>query len=401
MMIFITILAFTALLIAGNAAYFSILGLAAMFSASYWPVVFMGASLELGKLVAASYVYRAWDDVSRAMKGYLVSAILVLMAITSLGIFGFLSQGYGDSLKQLNEIELLVEQKQIELAIVREDIERIHTEIGNVPNTYVTKRIELQRERRPELEVLAEREGRLIEVLTQLNKRILEAKSHVGPILYVADMFNIDKDEAVKYFIFAIIIVFDPLAVILTLATNGALAQKQNESKHKKSEREQNEVQQSITSEPTTSDPSTKTVNEQIAPVSQKRAPDIPTQVRQMAKQQAPSIQQMDAALAQAQGKSGSLQINNQTKEQPNLTSIQRNDKDIVVLGGAKVHKAVIEDMELSDQEVIMGLVQGVSVGALASRLGLNESAFKSRANHLVDRLKSSGYQINTDHLFV
>ena len=80
-MIFIIILILTTLAIAGSAAYFSIYGLAAIFSGIFWPVILMGTSLEAGKLVAASYVYRFRDSISRVMKIYLISAILVLMLI--------------------------------------------------------------------------------------------------------------------------------------------------------------------------------------------------------------------------------------------------------------------------------------------------------------------------------
>ena len=86
---FIFILILTTLAIAGCAAFFSIYGLAAIFSGIFWPVVLMGTSLEAGKLMAASYVYRYRDSISRTMKAYLISAIFILMVITSAGIFGY------------------------------------------------------------------------------------------------------------------------------------------------------------------------------------------------------------------------------------------------------------------------------------------------------------------------
>ena len=91
---FIIILALSTLSLAGVAGYFSIYGLAAIFSGVFWPVVIMGTSLEVSKLVAVSYLYRYWKDTSRILAGYLIAAIFVLMLITSAGIFGFLSMGY-------------------------------------------------------------------------------------------------------------------------------------------------------------------------------------------------------------------------------------------------------------------------------------------------------------------
>ncbi len=93
-MVFISVLILVTFAIAACAAYFSIYGLAVIFSGVFWPVVVMGASLEAGKLAAASYVYRYKDSISQVMRAYLIAAIVVLMLITSAGIFGFLSMGY-------------------------------------------------------------------------------------------------------------------------------------------------------------------------------------------------------------------------------------------------------------------------------------------------------------------
>ena len=85
-MVFIILLILSALTISATAGYFSIYGLAAIFTGSFWSIVIMGSSLEVGKLMAASYVYRFWDKINFLMKTYLISAIIVLMFITSVGL---------------------------------------------------------------------------------------------------------------------------------------------------------------------------------------------------------------------------------------------------------------------------------------------------------------------------
>jgi len=102
-MSFIVLLMFTVLSISGTAAYFSIVGLASIFSGLFYSVIVMGSVLEIGKLVAVSFVYRYWKTISSLMKAYLISAILVLMLITSTGIFGMLVKGYNKTYCLLNK----------------------------------------------------------------------------------------------------------------------------------------------------------------------------------------------------------------------------------------------------------------------------------------------------------
>ena len=91
---FTLMLALSALLVAGCAAYFSVLGIATLFSGHFWSVVIMAGSLELGKLVSTSFLYRYWKKTVWFLKIYMIVAVLVLMGITSLGIYGYLSSGY-------------------------------------------------------------------------------------------------------------------------------------------------------------------------------------------------------------------------------------------------------------------------------------------------------------------
>ena len=123
-MLFIAILIIAATAIAGAAAFFSVYGLAFTFSGTFWSVVVMGTSLELGKLVAASYLYRYWKQTHIALKVYLMTGVLALMVLTSTGIFGYLSTGYQTDvlpLKQAQEQVKLLDEEKLRLLVLPND----------------------------------------------------------------------------------------------------------------------------------------------------------------------------------------------------------------------------------------------------------------------------------------
>lgn len=121
---FIILLILVTLSIAGSAAFFSVYGLAQIFTGSFWPVVVMAGSLEAGKLIAASFCYRYWQKITFFLKTYLVTAIFVLMLITSAGIFGFLSSAYQQNILPLAEME-----RKVELLVQKVDgLEELKTE---------------------------------------------------------------------------------------------------------------------------------------------------------------------------------------------------------------------------------------------------------------------------------
>jgi len=242
-MVFITLLAFSAFSIAAVAGYFSIYGLASIFSGWFFEIIAMGVALEMGKLVAASYLYRYWNDITRSARTYLFSAIFVLMLITSAGIFGFLSQGYQQdtlSLKQQEQRISLLQHEQEELIDFKnENIARkkqIDDDIASLPNNYITARQRLLKTFGPELEIIKED---IAKYTTQINDKTLKISAikqeklinevHIGPIIFIAKAFNTETDEAVKWLIFMLIFAFDPLAVMLTLATNKVLIIRQQE----------------------------------------------------------------------------------------------------------------------------------------------------------------------------
>lgn len=242
-MAFIVTLIFVTLSIAASAAFFSIYGLAHVFAGAFWPVVVMASSLEAGKLVAASFVYRYWTTISFLMKSYLITAIIVLMVVTSAGIFGYLSAAYQEDVMPLKQkeqqIQLLTEEKQELEKLKAERLERrkqIDADIASLPNNYITGRQRLMKSYGPELENIRDDIQQYTEQIrektlkiSQLRSDTLEAEAHVGPIIFIAKVFDRDIDDTTKWLILIIIFAFDPLAVILTIGANIALVQRRKD----------------------------------------------------------------------------------------------------------------------------------------------------------------------------
>jgi hypothetical protein len=210
----------TALALSGIAAFYSVVGLAQIFPGSFWPVVIMGSVLEVAKLVTVSWLYNNWKNTNFIMKFYFMIATFLLMAITSMGIFGFLSRAHIESniVVGANSVELKTIETQEKIA--RERLEYLLKRAGD-PAT-ASRRIDNQiQEVQTELKNLATKK---MPLLTEENK--LEAE--IGPIKYIAELIYSKEDpdfidKAVRIVIFVIIIVFDPLAILLLIAANMSL----------------------------------------------------------------------------------------------------------------------------------------------------------------------------------
>jgi len=217
----------SALFIAGSAAAFSVYGLAKLFSGAFISVVIMASALELGKLVTASFLYRYWNMINWFQKVYMTIATIVLIFITSAGIFGYLSNAYqGATLEfekqstELLTIEERIEQLEEDKVFLKEELE---VAISELPDNYITAKRKLREDYNPQI--------------LQINNELLEYKKtradleiglvstgvDVGPAIYLARTFGTDIDTVVKFFIFILIFVFDPLAVMLVIAYNQAL----------------------------------------------------------------------------------------------------------------------------------------------------------------------------------
>jgi hypothetical protein len=220
-MIFLTLL--SALLLSGIAGYYSILGLAAIFTGAFWPIVFMGSVLELSKLVTTSWLYRNWKTCPFLLKSYLTSAVVILMMITSMGIFGFLSKAHIDSTMDSGantvEIKILTQQEKI----TKERLEYLLARAKD-PSTASNR---LDKQIQDTQKELTEINKKRLPLLKESNKLVAE----VGPIKYVGDMvYGTDDDnaidKAVRLVIMLIMVVFDPLAVLLLIAANISMQQR-------------------------------------------------------------------------------------------------------------------------------------------------------------------------------
>jgi hypothetical protein len=257
-MLFITLVAFSALFVAGCAAFFSIKGLIVLFSGSSLAIGIMASSLEIGKLVAASFLHTYWKQISFLLKTYLCIAVLTLMGVTSLGIFGFLTGAYQVHSATVGTFEskieaLTTEKTAVETGIaehserikslttLRQDQEQRVKDAGNykAPREQAYKAIEeANLEIKQKEESLAKDRERTIEI----EKNIAELKigmnttTDVGSFKFIAAATGSTVDEAVRYFIFALIFVFDPLAVTLVLAWNKLLEVRREKKKEEELE---------------------------------------------------------------------------------------------------------------------------------------------------------------------
>ena len=243
---FTALVGIVALIVAGCAAFFSVQGLATLYAARFVAVCVMAGGLEIGKLVAASFLHRYWHTCGILLKIYLTIAVVVLMGITSLGIFGFLTGAYQQSHTKVELTDVKQEALNSKKDFLKVEIDQLNARI----NTLNEAR-KAQEKRLPELsrksaapiyedikrssEEITQTRGRLDELTTQLfdasqesiNQKIEGSKeSDIGTLKYVAKAFGVDMDTVVKWFTLAIVLVFDPLAVALILAYNSLIERK-------------------------------------------------------------------------------------------------------------------------------------------------------------------------------
>ena len=259
---FLTLLTFlSAISISVIAAGYSIVGLATLFAGAVVPIIAMGSALEVGKLVAASWLYHNWNsDVPRLLKTYLFGAIIILIFITSLGIFGFLSKAHLDQVKPTssNAIKIQVIDKQIsQQNLIIERAEKQITLLDKALEVYIDKeyvsrglkeRKKQEEERTLLNNAINEASDKIAELTNQKAELSLaqdKIEAEVGPIKYVAELIYGENaqdnfDKAVRFVILILIFVFDPLAVLLLIAANISLRQWRQKRAIKKSEQQAN-----------------------------------------------------------------------------------------------------------------------------------------------------------------
>ena len=263
---FLTLLTFiSAISISVIAAGYSIIGLATLFAGAFVPIVAMGSALEVGKLVAASWLYHNWrSNIPRLLKTYLFLAIIILIFITSMGIFGFLSKAHLDQVKPTSgnniKIELIDNQiSQQELIITRSQntLDRLDKALDvYIDKEYVSRGLKERKKQKEERDLLNLAIKNATDEIVKLTNEKASLKleqdkieAEVGPIKYIAEMIYGDQakemfDHAVRIVILVLIFVFDPLAVLLLIAANISLNQWRQRRAIIKSEKKANLEQQ-------------------------------------------------------------------------------------------------------------------------------------------------------------
>jgi hypothetical protein len=224
---FIPLLGLTALYVAGNAAFFSVFGLSKLFAGATLSVIFMASSLELAKLVTAAYLYRYWGIINRFMKTYLLVGVITLILITSAGIFGFLSNAYQGATIEFEKQSTTLLYKEDRLGQLEEDKvylkEELSQAVNALPDNYPTAKRQLREEYNPKVLEINDQILGIKQEIGDLKVALIETGVDVGPAIYLARAFGTDIDTVVKFFIFILIFVFDPLAVSLVVAYQVAL----------------------------------------------------------------------------------------------------------------------------------------------------------------------------------
>ena len=217
----------SALLIAGSAAFFSVFGLSKLFAGATFAVIIMASSLEFGKLVAASFLYRYWDKINFLQKFYMSLATVILILITSAGIFGFLSNAYQGATVEFEKESTALIFKEDRLEQLQEDKEFLKEELSiaikELPDNFRTARRKLRADYQPQISEINKQMIELKGEIGTLKTALVQTGVDVGPVIYLARTFDTDVDTVVKFFIFVLIFVFDPMAVMFVISYNVAL----------------------------------------------------------------------------------------------------------------------------------------------------------------------------------
>ncbi len=204
-------------------ATFSVMGLGALFSGALLAVWAMAASLELAKFMLAAYVHQRWVQLNLIYKSYLVFAIVVLSIITSMGIFGFLSDAYQSTTTLIDaENVKLVTQQSLENNN-KAEIARLNKAIEEIPVTRISKRLKARAEMEPTILAITKQNELIEQEIGRSQLRMIEIKKKVGPLIYIARAFGMEIDSVVKYLTLILVTVFDPLAICLIIAMSQAL----------------------------------------------------------------------------------------------------------------------------------------------------------------------------------
>ena len=255
------IITFSALSVSASAAFYSVSGLSKLFAGVSFEVIIMAGSLEVAKLIVASLLYQYWDTINKLLRTYLTVATVILVVITSMGIYGFLSAAYQDTYRQLtikdNQIGFLDQKREFyEKDVARYDLEleRISNNISTLSNAKASsiqvrdtasstgfrqtisttelrlsqQRINVEEENRQSVQAKREQ---VADSLQKYQLEILELENNsevageLGPLQYLSELTGVPMNKIINYLLLVIIFVFDPLAISLVVAANFAFNQ--------------------------------------------------------------------------------------------------------------------------------------------------------------------------------
>lgn len=244
----------TAIAISVIAAYFSVVGLIAIFAAAAVPIAVMGATLEAAKLVSASWVYRNWNTAPRSIKYYLTGSVVVLSLITSMGIFGYLSKAHLDQTAPTSDIAAKIAIIDEKIKVERDNINVARTTLNQLDQqvnqalsrgnseSSVDRSVTIRKQQARERAELTKQIEASQRVITKLNEErapqaaeLRKVEVEVGPLKYIAALIYGDNpdvntlEKAVRWVIITLIFVFDPLAILLLIAANISLNSKKYE----------------------------------------------------------------------------------------------------------------------------------------------------------------------------
>ena len=248
------ILLLCAIALSSTAAYYSIAGLIAIFSALPIPIMIMGSVLEVSKLVVASWLYRNWKDTSIMLRTYFIAAIVTLMLLTSMGIFGLLSRAHADQSLVVNDASIAVSVFNDEIKTQKENIDanrkalaqldmqvnetlsRSTAENGALRSVSIRRAQAKEREKiKGEILLSQRRIAELTTAKAEPDRKLRNIEAEVGPIKYIAALVygdSIDQnvlEKSVRLVILMIVFAFDPLAVLMFIAYNQSTMRKQEQ----------------------------------------------------------------------------------------------------------------------------------------------------------------------------
>lgn len=262
-MIFGLLILAVALFISAVAAFYSIAGLAAIFAAAVTPIIIMGVALEIGKISATVWLHKYWHRVAIQFKIYLIPAILVLMLITSMGIFGFLSKAHMDQSVPAGDIAAQVQIFDEKIATERANIDankkaltqmdsQVDQLLGRTTDDRgATKAAQLRKSQAKERKSLqndiSASQKAIVAIQAErapIAAKVRKVEAEVGPIKYIAALIYGDNpnadllERAVRWVIILLVFVFDPLAIVLILAADQTFYWSQEDKQKKKDEDE-------------------------------------------------------------------------------------------------------------------------------------------------------------------